>query len=111
MKFTSTLALAALAHLACAIPMERRAPAATPVGYASQNGGVTGGAGGATTTISSLPEMTAALKKGDDSAQVVYIKGKITGKEKIYVGSNKVRASPPSIKSNQLTYLSVHPWC
>ncbi|KAL0264236.1 hypothetical protein SLS55_000183 [Diplodia seriata] len=90
MKFVSGLALAALTHLACAIPMaEKRAPAATPVGYASQNGGVTGGSGGTTTTVSSLPEMTAALEKGDDTAKVVYISGKITGSEKIYVGSNK----------------------
>lgn len=92
MKFISTLALVALSHLACAVPMaERRAAEATPVGYASQNGGVTGGQGGTTTTVSSLPEITAALKKGDDTKQVVYVKGKISGKEKIYVGSNKVR--------------------
>lgn len=92
MKFVSTLALAAVAHLACAIPMaEKRAADATPVGYASQNGGVTGGSGGTTTTVSSLPEMTAALEKGDDTAKVVYISGKISGAEKIYVGSNKVR--------------------
>lgn len=95
MKFLSTLALAALAHLACAVPMaEKRAPAATPVGYASQNGGVTGGQGGTTTTVSSLPEMTAALKKGDTEKKVVYVKGKISGKAKIYVGSNKVRPHP-----------------
>lgn len=92
MKFISTLALVAFTHLVCAVPMaERRAAEATPVGYASQNGGTTGGQGGTTTTVSSLPEMTAALKKGDETKQVVYVKGKITGQAKIYVGSNKVR--------------------
>ncbi|KAF2137386.1 polysaccharide lyase family 1 protein [Aplosporella prunicola CBS 121167] len=68
---------------------EKRADAATPVGYASQNGGVTGGAGGTTTTVSTLPQITEALQKKDDSKKVVYVKGKITGSEKIYVGSNK----------------------
>ncbi|KAG9186759.1 pectate lyase [Alternaria panax] len=62
----------------------------SPVGYASQNGGTTGGKGGTTTTVSSLPEFTAAVgKKTDTTAKVIYIKGAITGPGKVNIGSNK----------------------
>lgn len=62
----------------------------SPIGYASQNGGTTGGKGGATTTVSSLPEFTAAVgKKTDTTAKVIYIKGAITGAAKVNIGSNK----------------------
>ncbi|KAF2152241.1 polysaccharide lyase family 1 protein [Myriangium duriaei CBS 260.36] len=60
-----------------------------PTGYASLNGGTTGGKGGATVTVSTLAQMTAALVKRDDTPKVVYVKGTITGSDKIYVGSNK----------------------
>ncbi|KAJ9626899.1 hypothetical protein H2203_003355 [Taxawa tesnikishii (nom. ined.)] len=59
-----------------------------PVGYASQNGGTTGGQGGSTTTVSSLAQFTAAVTK-DDTARVIVVSGTITGAAKVYVGSNK----------------------
>lgn len=62
----------------------------TPVGYASQNGGTTGGKGGTTTTVASLAEFTAAVgTKTDTTAKVIYIKGAITGSTKVNIGSNK----------------------
>ena len=62
----------------------------SPVGYASQNGGTTGGKGGTTTTVASLAEFTAAVgKKTDTTAKVIYIKGAITGPAKVNIGSNK----------------------
>lgn len=62
----------------------------SPVGYASQNGGTTGGKGGTTTTVASLAEFTAAVgKKTDTEAKVIYIKGAITGATKVNIGSNK----------------------
>ncbi|XPT04684.1 Pectate lyase [Ascochyta lentis] len=61
-----------------------------PVGYASQNGGTTGGKGGTTVTVASLAELTAAVgKKTDTTAKIIYIKGAITGSAKINIGSNK----------------------
>ncbi|KAL1586049.1 hypothetical protein WHR41_04809 [Cladosporium halotolerans] len=52
------------------------------------NGGTTGGAGGKVVTVSTYADLAAAVK--DETAPVtVYIKGKITGTEKIRVGSNK----------------------
>jgi len=85
MKFSSILALAApLSTFASSlIPRQN----AQPVGYASLNGGTTGGAGGASVTVSTYAELVAAVK--GDTAAVVYIKGKITGAEKVRVGSNK----------------------
>lgn len=101
MKFSSSFALAALTSLACAYPqherdvsniaasnVKRATVTDTPVGYASTNGGTTGGAGGTTTTVSTLAQITAAVKKGDDSAKVIYVSGAITGANKLYVGSN-----------------------
>lgn len=62
----------------------------SPIGYASLNGGTTGGKGGATVTVASLPEFTAAVGKKDDTTKkVIYIKGTITGSAKVNIGSNK----------------------
>lgn len=79
MQFSLLTALAALSTSVLA-------QQGTPTGYA---GAVTGGKGGATTTVSTLAQMTAALPKNDDTARVVYVKGTITGNSKVYVGSNK----------------------
>ncbi|KAF2198192.1 putative pectate lyase A [Delitschia confertaspora ATCC 74209] len=56
-------------------------------GYATQNGGTTGGKGGSTTTVSSYAQFTAAV--ADDTARVVVVSGAITGTEKVRIGSNK----------------------
>ncbi|RDW74435.1 pectate lyase family protein [Aspergillus mulundensis] len=56
-------------------------------GYASLNGGTTGGAGGATTTVSSYAEFTAAVE-GDDP-KIVIVSGPIEKTaDQVDVGSN-----------------------
>lgn len=55
-------------------------------GYAAQNGGTTGGAGGQETTVTSLEELTEAVK--GDEAKIVYIDGTIEGAAKVKLGSN-----------------------
>ncbi|KAH8910389.1 putative pectate lyase B [Coniochaeta sp. PMI_546] len=57
------------------------------VGYCTQNGGTKGGSGGATTTVSSLAQLTAAAS-GTASA-VIIVKGAISGSAQVRVGSNK----------------------
>ncbi|KAF5674557.1 pectate lyase B [Fusarium heterosporum] len=96
MKFLGLLNLAALAS---AVPtptvqeagktLGKRAAItdAANIGYATENGGTTGGAGGSTTTVSSLAEFSKAAES--DEKQVIYVKGKITGNNKIRVGSDK----------------------
>ncbi|PNS18467.1 hypothetical protein CAC42_6284 [Sphaceloma murrayae] len=83
MKFTLATALAAFASIAYA-------QQGSPVGYASQNGGTTGGKGGQTVTVTDLAGLNAALgKKTDTAAKVIRISGMIKGSAKVYVGSNK----------------------
>lgn len=55
-------------------------------GYATQNGGTTGGKGGATTTVSSFAQFTAAVK--GDSAKIVVVSGPITSTGNVKIGSN-----------------------
>lgn len=56
-------------------------------GYASQNGGTTGGKGGTTTTVSTYAQFTAAV--AGDSAKVVIVSGTITQTaDQTKVGSN-----------------------
>jgi len=57
-------------------------------GYATQNGGTTGGKGGATTTVSTLAQFTTAVTN-DDVARVIVVSGTITGAVQVRVGSNK----------------------
>ena len=58
------------------------------VGYATLNGGTTGGKGGSTTTVSTLAQYTAAV--ADDTARVVVVSGTINGPAKnVKIGSNK----------------------
>ena len=57
-----------------------------PIGYASTNGGTTGGEGGTTTTVSTLAQFTEAATA--DDATVVYISGAISGSEKVRVTSD-----------------------
>jgi len=89
MKFTSSIALAALSSMAIAAPhdnINKRAVASGPVGYASTNGGTTGGQGGATTTVSTLAQFTKAATAKEPT--VVYISGKISGNTKVRVTSD-----------------------
>ena len=89
MKVSILGALAVLSPLAAlAAPLTTRAAAAEgPIGYASQNGGTTGGAGGSSITVKSYDELVKAVK--DDTAAIIYIDGTIEGSKKIRVGSNK----------------------
>ncbi|KAI9644006.1 hypothetical protein NHQ30_007358 [Ciborinia camelliae] len=57
-------------------------------GFATQNGGTTGGKGGATTTVSTLAQFTDAVTN-DAVARVIVVTGTITGSVKVRVGSNK----------------------
>lgn len=79
MKLFSTLSLLALSlsgALAAPIVSKKdlhiRATGG-PVGFASTNGGTTGGAGGKEYTVKTLKELTAAVK--GDAAKVVYVDG------------------------------------
>lgn len=56
-------------------------------GYASQNGGTTGGTGGTTTTVSSYAAFTSAVS--GDSKKVIYVSGPISETaDQVKVGSN-----------------------
>ncbi|KAI0013289.1 pectin lyase-like protein [Xylariaceae sp. FL0662B] len=70
-------------------PVLRRADAseAASVGYATQNGGTTGGAGGTSTTVSSLDDLVACAKQ--DDAAICIVDGTIEGSEAVKVTSNK----------------------
>ncbi|KAK1985576.1 pectate lyase [Colletotrichum cereale] len=102
MKFSIASSLAVLAALANATPtptvngappyplypraVERRANTsdACTIGYAT---GTTGGAGGATTTVSTLAQFSAAVAAKDPA--VVVVQGAITGDVQVSVASNK----------------------
>ncbi|KAI0542014.1 polysaccharide lyase family 1 protein [Xylaria digitata] len=100
MKFTATAA-ALLAACVSAVPtptvdglldvraIVKRATItdAADIGYAKQNGGTKGGAGGTTTTVSDLASFTAAA--GADGASVIVVKGNLSGSAKVKVTSNK----------------------
>jgi|SRR5690242_242802 len=101
MKFSSfvSLGLTAISALAAPTPsmidvkrsIEKRAAGlqdVATVGYATTNGGTTGGKGGKTIKVASVSELQAAVK--GDSAAIILITGPIKGKgENIKVGSNK----------------------
>ena len=101
MKFSTfvSFGLTAMSALAAPTPsmvdvkrsIEKRAASledVATVGYATTNGGTTGGKGGKTVKVSTLAELTAAVK-GDDAA-IVLITGPIKGSgDNVKVGSNK----------------------
>jgi pectate lyase len=57
------------------------------VGYASTNGGTTGGRGGSVITVSTLSALKSAVS--GSSAATVIVSGTISGNEAVKVGSNK----------------------
>ncbi|KAF2121277.1 pectin lyase fold/virulence factor [Lophiotrema nucula] len=95
----SILASLGLSALALAAPtrtvekrgtLAKRAASITDVpstGYATENGGTTGGKGGSTTTVSSFAQFTAAV--ADDTARIVIVSGPITSTGNVKIGSNK----------------------
>ncbi|KAJ3757207.1 pectate lyase B [Lentinula raphanica] len=56
------------------------------VGYATLNGGTTGGSGGPVTTVTTLDELTSAVT--GNSSKIVVIQGTITGDAVVKVGSH-----------------------
>ena len=98
MKFTTFLTLA-LPTLTLASPtptteekrrvLAKRASVTDvpETGFATQNGGTTGGRGGSTTTVSTLPEFSAAVK--DDEPRIVVLSGPLTGTGSVKIGSKK----------------------
>ncbi|WP_084558080.1 pectate lyase family protein [Hamadaea tsunoensis] len=61
-------------------------PSTGIIGWATQNGGTTGGNGGSTTTVTSLSALTTAVT--GDSAKIVQINGNFTCSADVRVGSN-----------------------
>lgn len=62
---------------------------AATLGYASQNGGTTGGSGGTVTTVSTLAQFTAAVDEKDSTPRIIVVSGTISGTDDIRIGSNK----------------------
>ncbi|KAM0330964.1 hypothetical protein ACHAQA_003921 [Verticillium albo-atrum] len=100
MKFTSVLSMLVAVASAAPTPtvdevehahIEKRATISevATLGYASTNGGTSGGAGGTVTTVSTLPQFTAAVNEKDATPRIVVVKGTISGSANIRVGSNK----------------------
>ncbi|KAH7386313.1 pectate lyase B [Cadophora sp. MPI-SDFR-AT-0126] len=62
---------------------------AANIGYASTNGGTTGGNGGTVTTVSTLAQFTAAVDEKNTAPVIVVVKGVISGTANVRIGSNK----------------------
>lgn len=91
MKVSFAVVVFALAQFATAAPkLFARADVneVASLGYASLNGGTTGGSGGSVTTVTTLDALTSAVE-GDDP-KIVIISGTITGSDGavVKVGSN-----------------------
>ncbi|KAK7458739.1 hypothetical protein VKT23_009739 [Stygiomarasmius scandens] len=84
----SLVAFAALQLVTCKpTVIKRQSPNdVATVGYATMNGGTSGGSGGPVTTVTTLEELTSAVEGSD--AKVVIIDGTITGNTVVKVGSN-----------------------
>ncbi|QDS74715.1 hypothetical protein FKW77_000699 [Venturia effusa] len=87
MRFASIIT--GLVAIAQASPLVKRASTsdAATVGYATQNGGTKGGAGGKVTTVTTLAALTSAA--AGDTAGIVMISGTISGAGNVKIGSNK----------------------
>jgi pectate lyase len=94
-----------LVAIAQASPLVKRASTsdAASVGYATQNGGTTGGKGGSTVTVTTASALASALS--GDIAKIVIVSGTITGAQKIKVGSNKSLIGKSSSASTSNTTL------
>ncbi|KAF6811232.1 pectate lyase 2 [Colletotrichum plurivorum] len=75
------------------------------IGYCTQNGGTKGGAGGTTTTVTNLAQLSAAAIASGPG--IVIVQGNIVGKAKVQVGSDKtiVGKSGSSLEGIGLTIL------
>ncbi|TDZ67875.1 Pectate lyase plyB [Colletotrichum trifolii] len=116
MKFTGLASWALLAMAASASPtptvdddrvLSKRAAVtdACNIGYCTQNGGTKGGAGGTTTTVTNLAQLSAAANASGPG--IIVVQGNIVGKAKVQVGSDKtiVGKSGSSLEGIGLTIL------
>lgn len=89
MQFLLPLFVLASAVMGLATPLTKRASTSdkATVGYATLNGGTSGGAGGPTVTVTSLDALTSAVTGNDP--KIVLISGTISGDAVVKVGSNK----------------------
>ncbi|KAH7318175.1 pectin lyase fold/virulence factor [Stachybotrys elegans] len=87
----SLLCASLLAGLSAALPagLTKRAAVTDPcnIGYCTQNGGTTGGAGGATITVTSLSQLASAA--GASGRAIILVQGAISGAAKVQVTSDK----------------------
>ncbi|PPQ74922.1 hypothetical protein CVT24_002999 [Panaeolus cyanescens] len=88
MKWIFSVLALALFSVVSGSPLEKRAgPNDTAnIGYATLNGGTSGGSGGTVTTVSTLDALTAAVS--GTGKKIVIISGTITGNTVVRVGSN-----------------------
>ncbi|KAJ3573725.1 hypothetical protein NP233_g2241 [Leucocoprinus birnbaumii] len=88
MKFFASVVAFFAVQLVSANPIEKRASVndVANIGYATLNGGTTGGSGGTQTTVTTLAALTSAVS--GDAKKVVIISGTITGSAVVKVGSN-----------------------
>ncbi|RSL67583.1 hypothetical protein CEP53_002985 [Fusarium sp. AF-6] len=89
MQLLNLLFVAALAVASPGPSLHARAAAsdACSVGYCTQNGGTTGGAGGKQVTVKSLSELTTAAAAS--GAAIIFVEGSISGAAKVQVTSDK----------------------
>ncbi|KAJ7165669.1 pectate lyase [Mycena crocata] len=86
--FLSFVAFTAIQAISAAPPLVKRATVndVATLGYATLNGGTTGGSGGTQTTVTTLAALTAAV--AGTAKKVVIISGTITGNTVVKVGAN-----------------------
>ncbi|KAK3318888.1 pectate lyase B [Apodospora peruviana] len=70
------------------------------LGYATLNGGTSGGSGGTVTTVSSLPQFSAAVAENNTAPAIVVVQGVISGDAKVRIGSNKTIVGLPGAGFN-----------
>jgi pectate lyase len=80
------LAMGAVANAATDGPVTLAAPAGL-VGWAAQDGGTTGGAGGSTVTVSSFADFKTQAE--DDGARIILVNGVLTGSGTVEISANK----------------------
>ncbi|CCF40509.1 pectate lyase [Colletotrichum higginsianum] len=65
----------------------RQASEPCTIGYCTQNGGTTGGAGGASVTVSTVDQLVAAAQK--EGPLTIFVSGALSGNVKVRVSSHK----------------------